>query len=156
MKKTFSLIAAVLLCTAALHGAVSEDRDLGNFSAVVVSGPVEITYSQDEVCGIFVESAVDERMKNLITEVDKTGCLTIRPKPINKRLVEDIRGIKITLSSPYLFKNTILVGYQVQVMNNLFFYFNQVMIRIVQLKLYITHHSPHLYIHSHTEKGRLL
>lgn len=104
MKKTFSLIAAVLLCASALNGAVSEDRDLGNFSAVVVSGPVEITYSQDEVCGIFVESAVDERMKNLITEVDKTGCLTIRPKPINKRLVEDIRGIKITLSSPYLFK----------------------------------------------------
>ena len=99
-----SLITAALTGVAAMYGAVSEDRDLGKFSAVVVAGPVEVVYSQDEVCGIFVESAVDGRMKNLVTEVDKTGCLTIKPKPINKRLVEDVRGIKVTLSSPYLFK----------------------------------------------------
>ena len=60
------------------------------------------------------------------------------------------------LQFPYLLKDTVLIVYQVQVMNNLPVNFEQIMIRIVQLQLDVAHHIPHLHIHGYAEKDRLL
>lgn len=55
----------------------------------------------------------------------------------------------------HFLQNTVLIINQIQVMYDLFLYFNQIMIRIIQLQFHVAHHIPHLYIHRHPEKSRL-
>ncbi len=55
----------------------------------------------------------------------------------------------------YFFKDTVLIIYQIQIMDDLLLDFNQVMVRVIQLEFYVTHHIPHLHIHRHPEENRL-
>ena len=56
----------------------------------------------------------------------------------------------------HLFEDAVLIIYHIEVLDNLAFYLQQIMIRLVKLKAHIIHHVFHPHIHRHGEEDGLI